>query len=98
MSCYESIQKVRKSVNPGIQKSGYVEFHARSAFSFLEGASLPEDLFATCVAHQMPAMALLYRDVLYGSLRFHLPADKARIQAPIEAVITTGYPLTNCQF
>ena len=26
----------------------YVEFHARSAFSFLEGASLPENLVAAC--------------------------------------------------
>ncbi|PYX83594.1 MAG: hypothetical protein DMG68_22045, partial [Acidobacteria bacterium] len=93
MSCYESIPNVRESVNPGIQKSGYV----RSAFSFLEGASLPEDLIATCVAHQMPAMALLDRDGLYGSPRFHLTAEKAGIQAHIGAEITTEFPLTNCQ-
>ena len=35
----------------------YIELHSRSAFSFLEGASLPEDLIATCTNLSMPAMA-----------------------------------------
>jgi error-prone DNA polymerase len=39
----------------------YVELHARSAFSFLEGASLPEELVLTCHELDMPAMALLDR-------------------------------------
>ena len=34
----------------------YVELHSRSAFTFLEGASLPETLAQTCAAQQMPAM------------------------------------------
>jgi error-prone DNA polymerase len=97
MSCYESIPKIRKWVNPGIRKSRYVEFHARSAFSFLEGASLPEDLVATCVAHQMPAMALLDRDGFYGSPRFHLTAEKAGIQAHVGAEITTEFSISNCR-
>jgi error-prone DNA polymerase len=37
----------------------YVELHARSAFSFLEGASLPEALIARAAELQLPAMALL---------------------------------------
>src|ERR1700731_4159803 len=32
----------------------YTELHARSAFSFLEGASLPEELVAVCAEHGMP--------------------------------------------
>ncbi len=36
----------------------YIELHARSAFSFLEGASMPEELAAICAEHGMPAMAL----------------------------------------
>jgi error-prone DNA polymerase len=36
----------------------YIELHARSAFSFLEGASLPEALAAECAKHEMGAMAL----------------------------------------
>jgi len=55
----------------------YVELHARSAFSFLEGASLPEDLIAVGQRLGMRSMALLDRDGLYGSPRFHLAAEKA---------------------
>src|SRR6266513_271843 len=47
----------------------YVELHARSAFSFLEGASTPEALIAACAAYGMPSMALLDRDGLYGAPR-----------------------------
>jgi len=34
----------------------YIELHARSAFSFLEGASVPEELIAACKGLEMPAM------------------------------------------
>jgi DNA polymerase III alpha subunit len=36
----------------------YVELHARSAFSFLEGASLPEALIFTATQKEIPSMAL----------------------------------------
>src|SRR5580700_5721666 len=65
----------------------YVELHARSAFSFLEGASLPEMLMARCAELQMPAMALLDRNGLYGAPRFHITAEKAGIRAHIGAEI-----------
>src|SRR5438445_7207283 len=52
----------------------YIEFHARSAFSFLEGASLPESLIETCANLGMPAMALLDRDGVYGAPRFYMAA------------------------
>src|ERR1035438_6966191 len=39
----------------------YIELHTRSAFSFLEGASVPEELAEVCHSHAMPAMALLDR-------------------------------------
>src|ERR1043165_9513102 len=54
----------------------YVELHARSAFSFLEGASVPEELIATGLGFDMPAMALLDRDGVYGAPRLHLSAKK----------------------
>ncbi len=65
----------------------YVELHARSAFSFLEGASLPEMLMARCAELQMPAMALLDRNGLYGAPRFHITAEKAGTRAHIGAEI-----------
>src|SRR5262249_10485 len=66
----------------------YIEFHARSAFSFLEGASLPEELIARCAEFQMPAMALLDRDGVYGAPRFHMTAKKLGIRAHIGAEIS----------
>ncbi|PYX93155.1 MAG: error-prone DNA polymerase, partial [Acidobacteria bacterium] len=66
----------------------YIELHARSAFSFLEGTSLPEDLIAFCAALHMPAMALLDRNGIYGAPRFHLAATKAGVKAHIGAEIS----------
>jgi error-prone DNA polymerase len=66
----------------------YVELHSRSAFSFLEGASIPEELIAVCANLGIPAMALLDRDGVYGSPRFHLAAKKAEIKAHIGAEVT----------
>jgi error-prone DNA polymerase len=70
----------------------YIELHARSAFSFLEGASVPEELIAAGKALEMPAMALLDRDGVYGSPRFHLAAQKIGIKAHIGAEITVQSP------
>ena len=70
----------------------YLELHARSAFSFLEGASVPEELVGVCAAHQMPAMALLDRDGVYGAPRFHLAAKKLNLKAHIGAEITSLLP------
>jgi error-prone DNA polymerase len=77
--------------------AGYIELHASSAFSFLDGAGLPEEYIGAAAECGMPAMALLDRDGVYGAPRFHLAAKKAGIQAHIGAEITstTGirYPL-----
>ena len=66
----------------------YIELHARSAFSFLEGSSLPEDLAGICARLQMPAMALLDTDGVYGAPRFHMAAKKLKIKAHIGAEVT----------
>src|SRR5487761_612106 len=75
----------------------YIELHARSAFSFLEGASLPEELAGVCAEREIPAMALLDRDGVYGAARFHLATKKMSLRAHIGAEVTsTGgwrYPL-----
>jgi error-prone DNA polymerase len=66
----------------------YVELHAASAFSFLDGASLPEALINACHDFAMPAMALLDRDGVYGSARFHLTGKKAGVRAHVGAEIS----------
>ncbi len=66
----------------------YLELHSRSAFSFLRGGSLPEDLAAVCADMHMPSMALLDRDGVYGTARFHLAAQKLGIKAHIGVEVT----------
>jgi len=68
----------------------YVELHARSAFSFLEGASLPEELAAVCAQLKLPAMALLDADGVYGAPRFHLAMQKAKLKAHIGAEVSAN--------
>src|SRR4051812_20198492 len=76
----------------------YVELHARSAFTFLEGGSIPEELVDVCKKLEMPAMALLDRDGVYGAARFHLSAKKLKIKAHIGAEITTqGSWIMDCE-
>ena len=77
--------------------TGYVELHARSAFSFLKGASTPEELIATGAEFGMPSMALLDRDGLYGAPRFYLTAKKLGIKAHIGAEITVQSPKSKVQ-
>jgi error-prone DNA polymerase len=74
----------------------YIELHARSAFSFLEGSSLPEDLISACAGLNMPAMALLDTDGVYGAPRFHMAAKKLGIKAHIGAEVTAN--LCSSQF
>jgi error-prone DNA polymerase len=66
---------------------GYVELHSASAFSFLEGASQPEGLINRAVELQMPAIALLDRNGLYGAARFHTSAKRNGVRAHIGAEI-----------
>jgi error-prone DNA polymerase len=71
----------------------YIELHAASAFSFLEGASDPEQLIKRAVELEMPAMALLDRNGVYGSARFHTSAKRNGVQAHIGAEIAvSGFP------
>jgi error-prone DNA polymerase len=65
----------------------YVEMHAASAFSFLEGASQPEDLIKRAVELEMPAMALLDRNGVYGAARFHTSAKQNGVRAHVGAEI-----------
>jgi error-prone DNA polymerase len=68
----------------------YIELHAASAFSFLEGASLPEDLVQRASELNMSAMALLDRNGVYGSARFHTLARKHGVRAHIGAEISVS--------
>src|SRR5205085_3016517 len=68
----------------------FTELHARSAFSFLEGASLPEALIARSAELGLPAMALLDRNSLSGAVRFHKQAQKSGVRAIIGAEVVAA--------
>ncbi len=69
----------------------YVELHARSAFSFLEGACVPEELVSACSRMDSSAMALLDRDGVYSAARFHMAAKKCGLRAHIGAELTVDF-------
>jgi error-prone DNA polymerase len=66
----------------------YVELHAASAFSFLEGASRPEDLVSRAKEMEMPAIALVDRDGVYGAPRFHMAAKSVGIRPHVGAEVS----------
>lgn len=75
----------------------FIELHARSAFSFLRGASHPEALVTRAAELQMPAIALVDRDGVYGSARAHARGKETGTRALAGAEITledgTALPL-----
>ena len=66
----------------------YVELHARSAFSFLRGASQPEDLAREAARLDLPALALLDRDGVYGAARLYGSAREHGFRARVGAELT----------
>lgn len=68
--------------------SGYVELHASSAFSFLRGASLPEDLVATASDLGLGRLAVLDRDGLYSAPQVHGFSRDQGLVAHVGAEIT----------
>src|SRR5678816_31942 len=66
----------------------YIELHAASAFSFLQGASLLETLVERAASLGYPALALLDADGVYGAPRFHKAAKQAGLRAIIGAELT----------
>ncbi len=66
----------------------YAELHAASAFSFLDGASLPEDLIERAAALELPAVALVDANGVYATPRFHQAAKQAGVRALVGAEVT----------
>ena len=68
----------------------YIELHAATSFSFLEGASLPEDLVAEASRLGYSALAVCDRDGVYGTPRFHKAALAAGVQPLVGCEISLG--------
>src|SRR5581483_9288082 len=69
---------------------GYAELHAHSNFTFLEGASHPEELVETAAALGLSALALTDRDGLYGMVRFAKAAAERKLPAIVGSELTFG--------
>ena len=66
----------------------YLELHACSAFSFLQGSSLPEELATTAARLEYPALALLDRDGIYGAPRFYKACREVGVRPLVGAEVT----------
>src|SRR5689334_16608811 len=66
----------------------YVELHAHSAYSFLDGASLPEELAARAAELGYDALALTDHDGVYGSLEFAYACRHFGLRAITGAEVT----------
>ncbi len=77
----------------------YAELHAHSAFSFLDGASHPEELAAEGARLGLSALAVTDHDGLYGVVRFAEAARKVNLptvfgsELHLPAPTTTGAPV-----
>lgn len=66
----------------------YIELRCRSAFSFLRGGSLPEQLAEDAPSLGLSAIALLDRDGVYGAPRFFFKAKETGLRAIIGVELT----------
>jgi len=67
---------------------GYVELHAHSDHSLLDGVASPEALVARAGELEMDALALTDHDGLYGAVRFVLAAQQAGIKPILGSEVT----------
>src|SRR5580698_6916653 len=66
----------------------YIDLHARIAFSFLRGGSLPESLVAEAARLGMPALALCDRDGVYGAVRLFISGREVGVRALVGCELT----------
>src|SRR5438132_2268890 len=68
--------------------SAYAELHCHSNYSFLEGASHPDELVARARDLEMPALAITDRNGFYGAVKFFGAAQRAGIQPIVGTELT----------
>ena len=77
------------------QPTGYVmyaELHAHSAFSFLDGASLPTELAASAAEHGYEALALTDHDGLWGAMEHAQACKPLGVRPIVGAELTVDIP------
>src|SRR4030088_2622523 len=79
---------VRNGSSSVSMTSGYVELHCHSNYSFLEGASHPDELVARARDLEMPALAITDRNGFYGAVKFFGAAQRAGIEPIVGTELT----------
>ena len=70
--------------------TGYAELHSHTNFSFLDGASAPEDLAVEAARLGLTGLAVTDHDGLYGAVRFALAAREHSLPTVFGAEMTLG--------
>jgi error-prone DNA polymerase len=70
----------------------YAELHSHSNFSFLDGASHPEELAEEAARLGLEALALTDHDGMYGAVRFAQAARAVGLPTVFGAELTLGLP------
>ena len=83
-------RRVRDGRGTSTAVARYVELHAHSAYSFLDGASLPEELAARAAELGYDALALTDHDGVYGSLEFAHAAKHFGVRPITGAEVTSS--------
>src|SRR5256884_624029 len=79
---------MRNGLSSASMTSAYAELHCHSNYSFLEGASHPDELVARARDLEMPALAITDRNGFYGAVKFFGAAQRAGIQPIIGTELT----------
>ncbi|GED97284.1 error-prone DNA polymerase [Gordonia crocea] len=80
----ETVRPVRSAVP-------FAELHAHSAFSFLDGASTPEEMVEEAVRLDLKALALTDHNGFYGVVRFAEAAREFGLPTVFGAELSLGY-------
>src|SRR3954466_4512411 len=75
----------------------YGELHAHSSFSFLDGASAPEELAEEAVRLGLEALTLTDHDGVYGVVRFAAAAREYGLPTAFGAELSLDVPLARTQ-
>ncbi len=75
----------------------YAELHAHSSFSFLDGASSPEEMVEEAVRLGLSALTLTDHDGFYGIVRFAEAADALGLPTVIGAELSVDVPMPTTQ-
>ena len=70
--------------------SSYVPLWCRTNFSFLEGASHPEELIEQCEALGITSIEVTDRDGVQGIVRAHVAAKERRVRVIVGSEVTVS--------